>query len=150
MTPQFHANPFAPAISFWCSLWQTQLEQSLRLWGAWAQYVPHENAAELSAEADMMKPVVRTARASTAKTTRAPAKSAVSGTTPRPAARKAAPKPAPKPTAVKAAPAAAPAAKVETAPAKPAAAPVAAKLAARRAPAKAKAGSEDPAKPVVH
>ena len=141
MTPQFHANPFAPAISFWCSLWQTQLEQSLRLWGAWAQYVPHESAAELSAEADMMKPVVRTARASTAKTTRAPAKSAVSGTTPRPAARKAAPKPAP---------AAAPAAKVETAPAKPAAAPVAAKPAARRAPAKAKAGSEDPAKPVVH
>ena len=146
MTPQFHANPFAPAISFWCSLWQTQLEQSLRLWGAWAQYVPHESAAELSAEADMMKPVVRTARASTAKTTRAPAKSAVSATTPRPAARKA----APKPTAVKAAPVAAPAAKVETAPAKPAAAPVAAKPAARRAPAKAKAGSEDPAKPVVH
>ncbi|WP_068296231.1 hypothetical protein [Pararhodobacter sp. CCB-MM2] len=145
MTPQFHANPFAPAISFWCSLWQTQLEQSLRLWGALAQYVPHENAAELSAEADMMKPVVRTARASTAKTTRAPAKSAVSGTTPRPAARKAALKPAPKPT-----PVAAPAAKVETAPAKPAAAPVAAKPAARRAPAKAKAGSEDPAKPVVH
>lgn len=109
MTPTFHANPFAPAISFWCSLWQAQLEQSLKIWGAWAQYVPHENAAELAAEAAMMAPVVRTARPGTA-------------------TRRAAPKPV---------------AETLSAAPKPARTP-------RTTPAKAKAGSEDPAKTVVH
>ena len=84
MTPTFHANPFAPAISFWCSLWQAQLEQSLKMWGAWAQYIPHENAAELAAEAAMLAPVVRTTRPGTA-TRRA---------APKPVAEPAAPKPA--------------------------------------------------------
>ena len=117
MTPQFHANPFAPALSFWCSLWQAQLEQSLKFWGAFAQYVPHESAADLAAEAEMMKPALRTERSSGPKT-----------------AKRAAAKPveAAKP--------------VDTAPA-PEKAPT---RAPRTTPAKAKAGSEDPAKPVVH
>jgi hypothetical protein len=50
-------------IAFWCSLWQAQLETSLRLWSAWAQAFPHESARELAEEAEAMKPASRGAPA---------------------------------------------------------------------------------------
>ena len=39
----------------WYQLWQKQLEQSFRLWGQWAQFVPHESASQLAAEAEALK-----------------------------------------------------------------------------------------------
>ena len=35
-----------------CRLWQSQFEQSLRIWAWWAQLIPQESAAELSADAE--------------------------------------------------------------------------------------------------
>lgn len=39
-------------IAFWCRLWQTQIETSLALMAVWSRFLPHERAAELSAEAE--------------------------------------------------------------------------------------------------
>lgn len=39
-------------IAFWCRIWQTQIETSLALMAAWTRLLPHQNAAELSAEAE--------------------------------------------------------------------------------------------------
>lgn len=41
-------------IAFWCRLWQTQIETSLALMAVWARMLPHERAAELSAEAEAL------------------------------------------------------------------------------------------------
>ena len=62
----------APVIGFWFRIWQQQLEQSFRLWGFWARYLPHESAAQLAAEAEALKPVVRTTRAKPAPQPAAP------------------------------------------------------------------------------
>ncbi|HPD93453.1 MAG: hypothetical protein H6900_04465 [Rhodobacter sp.] len=39
-------------ITALCQMWQTQVEQTLRVWAWWAQFVPQESAAELSADAE--------------------------------------------------------------------------------------------------
>ena len=52
------AGTFTPAITFWTRLWQMQLEQSLRIWAAWAQMLPHDSARALAEEAEHMKPAV--------------------------------------------------------------------------------------------
>ncbi|MCB1390579.1 MAG: hypothetical protein KDK12_15775 [Rhodobacteraceae bacterium] len=105
---------FAPQISFWCQIWQTQLEQGFRLWGYWAQFMPRESAAKLAAEAEAMKPVVRTspaarkAAAATPALVKAPAKDPARQTAAKPAARPAlsvaAETPAPRTTPAKKAP----------------------------------------------
>jgi len=53
------------AMSFWLSLWQRQFEQSMALWGVWAQMLPHEHASELSADAEAMKKPAPARRART-------------------------------------------------------------------------------------
>lgn len=66
------AGTFGPSIRFWCNIWQQQIEQSFRVWGYWAQFLPHDSAARLAAEAEAMKPVVRTAPANRAPAAAAP------------------------------------------------------------------------------
>lgn len=39
-------------VVFWCRIWQRQIEQSAAMMAFWAQFVPHRNAASLSAEAE--------------------------------------------------------------------------------------------------
>lgn len=43
------------SVSFWASLWQQQLEFTLRFWAAWASHLPHLTANELAQEAEHMK-----------------------------------------------------------------------------------------------
>jgi len=44
-------------ISFWFRLWQSQIEYSMRFWGAMAERLPHPDAAELAAEAEAMREI---------------------------------------------------------------------------------------------
>jgi hypothetical protein len=44
-------------IAFWWRLWQSQIEYSVRFWGAMAEKMPHPNAAQLSAEAEAMREI---------------------------------------------------------------------------------------------
>ena len=44
-------------IAFWWRLWQSQIEQSIRFWGAMAEKMPHPNAAQLAAEAEAMREI---------------------------------------------------------------------------------------------
>ncbi|WP_334191421.1 hypothetical protein [Pararhodobacter sp.] len=78
---------FGPQISFWCHIWQSQLEQSFRLWGYWAQFLPRESAAQLSAEAEALKPVVRTTPSRAKPATPKTARSAPKPNETKPAAR---------------------------------------------------------------
>ncbi len=39
-------------VAYWCRLWQAQIEHSAAMMAWWAQFVPHETAAQLSAEAE--------------------------------------------------------------------------------------------------
>lgn len=39
-------------IAYWCRLWQTQIETSLAVMAIWSRFLPHQNAAALSAEAE--------------------------------------------------------------------------------------------------
>jgi hypothetical protein len=93
MSNQFPATgAFAPQISFWCQIWQTQLEQSFRVWGFWAQFLPGESASQLAAEAEALKPVVRTTPSRPAIVKSAPVVAKIAEVKP-------APKPAAKPAA---------------------------------------------------
>jgi len=47
------------SVTFWWRLWQGQLEQSLRVWGAMAGKLPQPSAAELAAEAESLKEISR-------------------------------------------------------------------------------------------
>lgn len=162
-------DALAPSIGFWYRIWQQQLEQTFRFWGYWAQYLPHEDAAKLSAEAEALKPVVRTERARPAPVaaTPAPARPAEAKAAPaKPAAAtpaekvaaKPAAKPAPKPAAkrtARAKPAAKPKAAAKAEPAVVATAPALKTTPSKKAPrtpvtARTRAGTEAPAKPVVH
>lgn len=48
------ANICGPNLGFWFRLWQTQIDQSLKLWAIWASALPRPSAAELSAEAESL------------------------------------------------------------------------------------------------
>lgn len=55
------------AMHAWFSLWQQQIEASMKMWGWWAQMLPHEHASDLSAEAEAMKaPAAKRARSKAA------------------------------------------------------------------------------------
>lgn len=45
------------SVGFWCRLWQLQIEQSMRFWGAWTAQMPHPSAANLAAEAETLKEI---------------------------------------------------------------------------------------------
>ncbi|MFN3954144.1 MAG: hypothetical protein ACK4LQ_06785 [Pararhodobacter sp.] len=47
------------SLGFWCRLWQSQIEHSLRFWAAFAAPWPRSDAAGLAAEAEAMKEIVR-------------------------------------------------------------------------------------------
>lgn len=42
-------------LSFWCRLWQAQIEQSMKYWALWAEALPKPTAAQLAAEAEKMR-----------------------------------------------------------------------------------------------
>jgi hypothetical protein len=42
-------------ITFWCQLWQAQIDQSLKFWAIWASNLPRPTAAELSAGAEALR-----------------------------------------------------------------------------------------------
>jgi hypothetical protein len=86
MTRQTKAPVAAPAdlwgqgITFWCKMWQAQLDQSLKFWALWAANLPRPTAAQLSAEADKLRdpaiaaaPIRRTAKATAARVAQAAA-----------------------------------------------------------------------------
>ena len=54
MTRQDHYKIAMSPITYWCRIWQMQMEFGLRMWGAWAANIPHANARTLSAEAEAM------------------------------------------------------------------------------------------------
>ncbi|WP_417625462.1 hypothetical protein [Pararhodobacter aggregans] len=114
---------FGPQISFWCHIWQSQVEQSFRLWGYWAQFMPRDSAATLAAEAEALKPVVRTtpsrARPATPKTARSAPKPNEVTPAARPVLALAAETPAPRTTPAKKAPRTPVEAKAKSAPGKP-------------------------------
>lgn len=56
-------DPITPATTYWFKLWQTQFEQGLRFWAAFGGMIPHQSAAELAAEADLLKDQAHTDRA---------------------------------------------------------------------------------------
>ncbi|MFN4099092.1 MAG: hypothetical protein ACK4GT_04895 [Pararhodobacter sp.] len=172
MTQKFTGpGNFHPAIAFWSQIWQAQIEQSLRFWALWAQFVPKPSAAAIAAEAEAPKPVVRTtparpiAKAAPSDAAKAPAKPLMSivpdSDPPKTVAAKTlAPKTlsdvaAPLTPAISAPSAAEPVTPktvtAKTVTPKTVAPKTAASNPEPRGPvgAKAKAGSEDPAKPVI-
>jgi len=44
-------------LVFWWRLWQSQIEYSIRFWGAMAEKMPHPSAADLAAEAEAMREI---------------------------------------------------------------------------------------------
>ena len=52
------SGTFTPAITFWTRIWQVQIEQTLKFWAAWAQFLPHDSARALAEEAEHMKPAI--------------------------------------------------------------------------------------------
>ena len=65
-TGQTPGGAFHPAIAFWSQIAQMQVEQTIRLCAFWARFLPQPSASQLSAEAEALKPVVRTAASRTA------------------------------------------------------------------------------------
>lgn len=49
------ANFWGDSLTFWCRLWQIQIEQSMRFWGAMAAQTPRPTSAQLAAEAESAK-----------------------------------------------------------------------------------------------
>ena len=68
------------SITYWCRLWQSQLEYSMRFWGAMAERMPHPSAKQLAAEAEAMREICEKREMSQRKP--APAKSAHSSEKP--------------------------------------------------------------------
>ena len=50
------------SLGLWCGVWQIQLEQSLRIWGALAAQVPRPSSADLAAEAEGAARIARAAQ----------------------------------------------------------------------------------------
>jgi len=71
------------SLNFWCRLWQAQIEQSMRFWGALAAQAPRPSAAKLAAEAESLKEISRSARRSGSQ-----AKAVAKKTAPKPVAAK--------------------------------------------------------------
>ncbi|MCW1931622.1 hypothetical protein [Pararhodobacter zhoushanensis] len=86
------AGTFTPVITFWTQIWQAQVEQSLRLWAAWAQMMPHDSARALAQEAEQMKPAIP--RTVAVKPAASATVTAITSAAPRKAPAKAAAKPA--------------------------------------------------------
>jgi hypothetical protein len=63
MNNHFTRNPWAPMISFWCLLWQRQLELSLQHMARMGGAVPRVRAADLSETADKAAKLARAPRA---------------------------------------------------------------------------------------
>jgi hypothetical protein len=49
------ADLWGQGITFWCRVWQAQLDQSLKFWALWASSLPRPSAADLSAEAEALR-----------------------------------------------------------------------------------------------
>jgi hypothetical protein len=45
------------SVTFWWRLWQSQIEYSIRFWGAMAEKMPHPSAAQLAADAEAMREI---------------------------------------------------------------------------------------------
>lgn len=83
------------SLNFWCRLWQIQIEQTVRFWGAMAAHMPRPTSAELAAEAESIK-ATRKLKARNAASSRS---TAARTTRPRSAKKTAYAKPARKPGA---------------------------------------------------
>jgi hypothetical protein len=49
------ADIWGQGITFWCRLWQAQIDQSLKFWALWASNLPRPTAADLAAEAEALR-----------------------------------------------------------------------------------------------
>ncbi|WP_209424657.1 hypothetical protein [Pararhodobacter sp. SW119] len=61
-------------MTYWFRLWQSQIEYSMRFWGAMAERLPHPSAADLAAEAEAMREI-RARHAARSTCTTSPARS---------------------------------------------------------------------------
>lgn len=83
MQDQMMGAAWTQGLSFWCQLWQAQIEQSMKFWALWAESLPKPTAAQLAAQAEKMREKVapapeparpaRRSRAALAATAEAPA-----------------------------------------------------------------------------
>ncbi|GAB4262157.1 MAG: hypothetical protein Kow0013_07420 [Pararhodobacter sp.] len=56
MTPMTRPDKaWSAGLAFWCTLWQQQIDQTMKIWAAWGAMVPRESARELAAQAEAMK-----------------------------------------------------------------------------------------------
>ncbi len=69
------AEFWGQSFAFWCRLWQSQIEYSMRFWGALAERMPHPSAAELSAEAEAMRDICNERPTQPQRTKSAPSRS---------------------------------------------------------------------------
>lgn len=54
------AQVWGQTIGFWFRIWQTQIDQSLKIWALWNRSFPQPTAAKLSREAEAMRDITRT------------------------------------------------------------------------------------------